>query len=159
MKLRRQNKTQAFTLVECLVVMLILMITFSGIMGFRYFSVLSAERAETQLLAARAAVAISEAWRARKGADDFDPTQQSFDDHFQILPVSLAVLKATSPSGALHLGNYQIEIEGRQFQANLMYQNSTDVPNARLLHVVLMWQDSKQMRQQFHLSTLTQTQT
>ena len=82
MKSRHPHNTKGFTLVECLVVMLILMITFSGIMGFRYYSVLSAERAETQLLAARAAVAISEAWRARRGADDFDPTEQSFDDHF-----------------------------------------------------------------------------
>lgn len=157
MKLTRQNKTKAFTLLECMVVMLILMITFGGIMGFRYFAVLSAERAETQLLAARAAVAISEAWRAQKGADDFDPTQQGFDDYFQILSGNVFAFTGESPSGALHLGSYQVEIEGRQFQANLMYQDSPDVSNARLLYVVLSWQDGKQMRQQFYLSTLTQT--
>lgn len=157
MKLTHQNKPQGFTLVECLVVMLILMVTFGGILSFRYFSVLSAERAETQLLAARAAVVISEAWRAQKGAINFDPIQQGFDDYFRILPAGTMVFKGTSPAGALFLGNYQVQIEGRQFQANLMYQNSTDVPNARLLHVVLFWQDRKQMNRQFHLSTLTQT--
>ena len=144
-------------MIECLVVMLILMITFGGIMGFRYYSVLSAERAETELLAARAAVAISEAWRAQRGADDFDPTQQGFDDHFQIVSADSMLFKVGEVSGGLHLGRYQVEIEGRLFMANLMYENSAEVPNARMLHVVLMWQDRKQMRQQFQLSTLTRT--
>lgn len=158
MKLRHQNKTRAFTLVECLVVMLILIITFGGIISFRYYSVLSAERAETQLLAARAAVVISEAWRAQKGVTDFDPTQQGFDDYFQILPAeSGKMFMGTSPSGSLLLGDYQVEVEGRQFQAKLMYQKSADVPNARLLYVLLSWQDRKQMKQQYCLSTLTQT--
>ena len=158
MKLRHQNKTRAFTLVECLVVMLILMVTFGGIIGFRYFSILSAERAETQLLAARAAVVISEAWRAQKGATDFDPTQQGFDGYFQILPAeSGKMFMGTSPSGSLLLGDYQVEIEGRQFRAKLMYENAAGVPNARLLYVVMNWQDRKQLRQQFCLSTLTQT--
>ena len=71
MTLKRRNGSHGFTLLECMVVMLILMITFGGIMSFRYYAVLSAERAETELLAARTAVVISEAWRARKGADDF----------------------------------------------------------------------------------------
>lgn len=147
-------------MVECLVVMLILMITFGGIIGFRYYSILSAERAETQLLAARAAGVISEAWRGQKGAADFDPTQQGFNDTFQILPAGGGMaFMGTLPSGALLLGNYQVEIAGRQFQAKLMYQNAADVPNARLLYVVMSWQDRKQLRQQFCLSTLTQTQT
>jgi hypothetical protein len=65
----------------------------------------------------------------------------------------------TLPSGALLLGSYQVEIEGRQFQTKLMYQNAADVPNARLLYVLMYWQDRKQLSQQFCLSTLTQTQT
>lgn len=145
-------------MVECLVVMLILMVTFGGIIGFRYFSILSAERAETQILAARAAAVISEAWRAQRGATDFDPTQQGFDDYFQILPAdSGKMFMGTAPSGSLLLGDYQVEIEGRQFRAKLMYENAAGVPNARLLYVVMHWQDRKQFRQQFCLSTLTQT--
>lgn len=154
---RRHNKTQAFTLVECLVVMLILMITFGGIMSFRYYSVLSAERAETELLAARAAVAISEAWRAQKGAADFDPTQQSFDDYFQIEFGTVTGVEGPVIANSTYLGTYRVDIEGRRFRTDLVYENSTDVPNVRLLHVVLIWQDSKQTRQQFHLSTLSQT--
>jgi len=151
------NKIQAFTLVECMIVMLILMVTFGGIMSFRYYAVLSAERAETELLAARAAVVLSEAWRAQKGADDFDPIQQSFDDHFLIQSGSVSAFPGTSGPGYTHLGNYQIQIEGRRFNASLMYENSPAVPNARILHIVLAWQDGKQLQQKFHLTTLTQT--
>jgi len=159
MKQKCQIKVQGFTLIECLVVMLILMVTFGGIIGFRYYSVLSAERAETQLLAARAAGVISEAWRAQKGAVDFDPIQQGFDDYFQISSAGGAMtFVGTLPPGLLLLGAYQVEVEGRQFQTRLLYQNSADVPNARLLYVVVNWQDRKQLRQQYHLSTLTQTQ-
>lgn len=152
-----KNESHGFTLVECMVVILILTITFSGIMSFRYFAVLNAERAETQLLAARAAVVVSEAWRAQKGADDFDPTEQSFDDHFLIQPGGASAFSGAAEPGYIHLGNYQVQIEGRQFRASLMYENSADVTNVRILHVVLAWRDGKQLQQSFHLSTLTQT--
>jgi prepilin-type N-terminal cleavage/methylation domain-containing protein len=111
MKQKNRNKSHGFTLIECMVVMLVLMVTFSGIMSFRYFSVLSAERAETELLAARAAVVLSEAWRAQKGADDFDPIHQSFDDHFLIQSGSVSAFAGASEPGYIHLGNYQIQIE------------------------------------------------
>ena len=154
---KHKNRLYGFTLVECMVVMLILMVTMGGILGFRYYSVLSAERAETQLLAARAAVVLSEAWRAQKGADDFDPTQQSFEDYFLVQSGSVSAFSEAAGPGYMHLGNYQIQVEGRRFNASLVYENSATVQNVRILHVVLAWQDGKQLRQTFHLSTLTQT--
>ncbi len=157
MRSKQIRKTSGFTLVECMVVMLILMVTFGGIMSFRYYTVLSTERAETQLLATRAAVVISEAWRGQKGADDFDPTQQSFDDHFLVQSGSVSAFSEVAGPGYIHLGNYQIQTEGRRFNATLVYENSADVTNVRILHVILAWQDGKQLEQTFHLSTLTQT--
>ena len=154
--MKQTHQTNGFTLIECMVVTLILMITIGGIMGLRYYSVLSAERAETELLAARTAVTISEAWRAQKGAIDFDPIHQGFDNHFQIAIDDSAGVIESSPSGALHLGSYQVLVEGREFVANLMYQNDAGIPNARMLHVVLIWQDRTRASQRFYLSTLTQ---
>lgn len=154
---RQHHHTQAFSLVECLVVMLVLMIAFTGMIGFRYHSVICAERAEAELLAARAAVAISEAWRAQKGANDFDPTQQSFAGYFEITSDNSMGFYGINGSGAMHLGKYQVSIEGREFTANLTYEDSSDVPGARHLHVVMTWQDRKQITQRFRLSTLTRT--
>lgn len=156
MKSKQIHKTHGFTLIECMVVLLILMVTFGGIMSFRYYAVLSAERAETELLAARAATTISEAWRARRGAADFDPTEQSFSGHFQISSANMGSFNGISSPGTQELGMYQVEVEGRRFQANLFYRAGA-VPNTRLLHVVLSWRDGKKTAQQFHLSTLTQT--
>ena len=155
--MKQSQHTKGFTLIECMVVMLILMITIGGIMGFRYHSVLNAERAETQLLAARAADVISEAWRAQKGATDFDPIGQSFDSHFLIGSGSVSAFAGASGPGYQILGNYQIQIEGRRFNASLVFEDFTDVPNARILHVVLRWQDGKERGQTYHLSTLSQT--
>lgn len=155
--MKHTHKKHGFTLLECMVVMLILMVTFGGVMSFRYYSVLSAERAETELLAARTAVVLSEAWRARKGADDFNPTQYGFDGYFLIESGSVSVFLGESGPGFNHLGNYQIQIEGRRFNATLVYHNSADVQNLRVLHVIVAWQDASRSEQAFHLSTLTQT--
>lgn len=170
-----QTGRPGFTLVECMVATLVLMITFSGILGFRYHSVLDAQRAEDQLLAARVAFAISEAWRGHRGATDFDPAQQGFDNHFQIQPVNadgdtgfsdsktiklsgtMLAMAPSSPSGSELLGSYQIRIEGRQFQADLSYKNAGHVPNTRILNVNLSWQDQRQTPHQINLATLTRT--
>lgn len=157
MKQKKHTNKQGFTLVECLVVMLILLVAFSGIVGFRYYSILSAERAEMQLLVSRAAVVISETWRAQKGVTDFDPTQQGFDQDFTIQLASGAAFVSAIPSGTQLLGNYEVDIAGRQIQTQLVYEDSADVPNARLLYVVMSWLDRKQLRQQFSMATLTQT--
>ncbi|MCI0498835.1 MAG: prepilin-type N-terminal cleavage/methylation domain-containing protein [Planctomycetales bacterium] len=153
--LNRCEKQKAFTLIECLVVMLISMIGFGGLLGFRYYAVLSAERAETHLLAAQTAHVLIEAWKGQKGTTDFDPTLQGFDADFQVQAGSASAASPLSEASCLHLGNYQVVVEGRHFRADLLYQNMTDIPKLRTLYVVLSWQDKQ--AQQFRLSALTQT--
>jgi len=141
-----------------MVTMLVLMITLGGILGFRYFSVRNAEYAEDQLLAARAAQVLTDAWRGKMGDTDFDPTQQGFDSDFQVESFDLA--EATNVStfdSGTQLGTYRINTEGRTFRAVLSYEDDWAIPNARLLHVVLVWQGPRQSREQFQLSTLTRT--
>lgn len=157
MKSEYKHKLKAFTLVECLIVVVILMVSVVGVLSFRYYAILDAERAETQLLAARAATVISEAWRASKGIEDFDPQVQEFDGDFDIEYDATYMDKGTFSSGYLSIGQYNVTVEGRQFQARLSYRDMAGVSNVRVLHVVLTWQDSKQLDQQFHLSTLSQT--
>lgn len=155
--MERIHKHKAFTLVECMVMMLVLIIALVGTLGFRYHSVLNAQHAEDQLLAARAAQVISDSWRAQKGDANFDPTQQSFDTHFQIQPNNIMAFEPIGKPGMVMLGYYLVDIEGRQFQALLAFENAMGVPNARMLHVSLIWQDSRKVKQQFSLSTLSQT--
>lgn len=155
--MNKRRKQTALTLVEIMITMLILMITLGGILGFRYHSVLNAERAEDQLLAARAAVAISEAWRGQLGATDFDPVVQSFDSDFQIQAAALLGIESTPFAMSTHVGTYRVDIEGRVFRADLSYQNDVGVTNARLLNVVLTWQDTRQTTQEFRMLTLTRT--
>jgi type II secretory pathway pseudopilin PulG len=155
--MERIHKHKAFTLVECMVMMLVLIISLVGTLGFRYHSVLNAQHAEDQLLAARAAQVISDAWRAQKGDADFDPIQQSFDTHFEIQPNNLMAFEVIGEPATVMLGRYLVDIEGRQFQAVLAYEAAMGIPNARMLHVWLTWRDSRKVKQQFNLSTLSQT--
>ena len=148
---------RGFTLVECMIMVLILMISLSGAVSFRYFAVLNAERAEDQLLAARTAQVLSDAWRGQMGAADFDPTQQGFDDDFQIQAAALTEKSGWSFGTGNSLGIYRIVIEGRTFQAFLAYEDDSSVHNVRLLHITLIWQDRKLGNQQFQMSTLTRT--
>lgn len=151
------ERKQAFTLIECLIVMLILMISIGGIMGFRYYSVLNAERAETHLLAARTAHVLIEAWKGHKGAADFDPTLPGFDSCFQIQPGSFFGSESAALTGSEYrfLGTYRVDVEGRSFRADLIYQNASDIDRLRTLYVVVSWQDQQPRR--LYLSTLTQT--
>ncbi|MBP8605563.1 MAG: type II secretion system protein [Phycisphaerae bacterium] len=150
-------RKQAFTLIECLIVMLILMISIGGIMGFRYHAVLNAERAETHLLAARTAHVLIEAWKGHKGAADFDPTLPGFDSCFQIQPGSIFGTESAALTGSeyRYLGTYRVDVEGRSFRADLVYQNDTGIDRLRTLYVVISWQDKQPRR--LYLSTLTQT--
>lgn len=154
--MNKSRKQTAVTLVECMITILVLMITIGGILSFRYQSVLNAQRAEDQLLAARAANVLAEAWRGSRGATDFDPIQQGFDSYFQIQDHPDSKMYFYS-GPSKHLGKYQVMIEGRTFNTSLFYQNNAGMPNARMLTVILTWQDGRQSPQQYRLSTLTRT--
>ncbi|MHC5083045.1 MAG: type IV pilus modification PilV family protein [Planctomycetota bacterium] len=155
--LRENNRKQAkaFTLVECLVSFVILMIAFLGIMRFRYYTVVSAEQAENELLAARSALLISEAWRATKAELTFDPVALDFVGDFEVEEISLSGDGDHSGSGTL-LGNYRITVDDKEFIARLFYRNA-GVQNLRQINVIVSWADHLGRRHQYQLPTLSQT--
>lgn len=144
-----------FTLVECMSAAAILIVVLGGIVTFRYYTVFSAESAENQLLAARAACLLSEAWRGQNGDLAFDPMQQDFDTDFRISSVSGKY--GESLTGLTLLGSYQILMDGKEFEAQLLYGNAAGVDQLRSLHIVIRWQDHRGTQQQYHLPTLSQT--
>lgn len=151
---RRLRHTDGFTLVECMLAALVLMVVLGGIMTFRYYTVFSAESAENQILAARAACLLSEAWRGQKGDAAFDPLQQDFDDDFQI---SEASGTGESITGMSSLGNYDVELDGKEFTAQLLYRKVTGVDELLLLQVVIRWKDHRGVQQHYYLPTFSQT--
>ena len=157
-----------FTLIECMIALVVSMMVMGAIMTFRYYTVVSAERAENQLMAARGAYLLSEAWRGQNGDLLFDPTEQDFDSDFQIETVTVSALLGTYPSGSYSnklqsqtgltiLGNYRIQIDDKEFRARLLYGDVAGVQNLRSIHILVVWQDHRGVRYEYYLPTLTQS--
>ena len=166
-KIKSQKHSIAFTLLECMIAVVLLMIIFGAIMTFRYYTVACAERAENQLMAARSAYLLSEAWKGQHGDSSFDPTQQDFDSDFQIstlisqdlldvFPVGSYSEKLQNQFGLSVLGNYSIRIDDKQFWARLLYGEEAGIPDLRSIHVLVVWQDHWGMRYECYLPTLAQ---
>jgi prepilin-type N-terminal cleavage/methylation domain-containing protein len=65
-RLRTNNKT-GFTLIEVMITMVVITIGVTGAMGFRYYCVLDAKKADVQITAARIATLLLEDWKGTGG--------------------------------------------------------------------------------------------
>lgn len=166
--LKNQKRDNAFTLIECMLALVALMIVMGGVMVFRYYTVVCAEGAENQLMAARSAYLLCEAWRGQKADASFDPTQQDFDSYFQIEKMLTPGLLDAAPEGSYSeklsgvagltvLGNYRIQADDKEFLARLFYASDAGVPNLRSIHILVVWRDSRGTRCEYYLPTLSQS--
>ncbi len=167
-RITSQTKPKGFSIVETLLAAVVLMIAIGGIMVFRYYTVVSAERAENQLMAARCAYLLSEAWRGQKGDAAFDPTEQDFDLNFQIQQMTSPGLLGSFPTGSPGeklkgntgvslLGNYRVQIDDKEFQTQLLYSELVGVQNLNVLHILVVWTDHRKGRHEYYLPTLSQS--
>ena len=165
---KHRNHEKAFSLIETMIAAVVLMIVMGSIMMFRYYTVVSAERAENQLMAARCAYLLSEAWKGQKGDPAFDPTEQDFDLDFTIQSMTSPDLLGSFPSGSYGekleakadvsvLGNYRVQIDDKEFQTQLLYGELSGVDNLNLIHVLVVWKDYRGMRYEYYLPTLAQS--
>jgi len=164
---KKHKYSDGFTLIECMIAIVVLLIAMGGVMAFRYYTVSCAERAESQLMAARSACLLSEAWRGQKADASFDPTQQDFESYFQIEKMLTPGLLGVAPSGSWSekldgtagltvLGNYRIRVDDKEFLARLLYGADT-VPNLRTIHILVVWSDHRGTRYEYYLPTFSQT--
>lgn len=151
---RQSKRKSGFTLIECMLSAVLLMVVFAGIMTFRYYTVFCAEKAENELLAARAACLLSEAWRGCKGDTAFDPLQQDFDTDFRIAAFGSGY---SAGAGVSTLGSYTVTLDNKDFTAHLVYGSAVGVQGLRTIQIIMTWQDTRGVQQEYRLSTLTQT--
>lgn len=166
-KSRTPKRGGAFSLIECMIAIVILMMAMGGIMTFRYYTVVCAERAENELMAARSAYFLSEAWRGQKADASFDPTQQDFESYFQVEKILTPGLLGMAPAGSYSekvgsiaglssLGDYRIQIDGKEFLARLLYGPVGGVQNLRSIHILVVWNDFRGTRCEYYLPTFSQ---
>jgi len=163
-----KNHKSGIGMIECLIALVAIMILMGAIMTFRYFTVVSIERAENQLMAARSAYFLSEAWRGQKGDLAFDPTQQDFDADFRVEVITSSSLLGTYPSGSYSdklqnqaginlLGSYRLYVDDKEFQTQLFHSDTAGVQDLRSIYILVVWQDHQGVRYEYYLPTLTET--
>lgn len=151
-------KKQGFSLLECLITLVLLLITIGAVISFRCYTAVAAERAENQLLAAHTAHLLSEAWKSTKADASFNAAACSDETGLRIEadPSAADGLELKGASGS-YAGSWRIVLAGKQFGAHFYYENYMPVDNMRLIHVIVTWQDARQNIRQFHLPSLAST--
>ncbi len=144
MPIKRSKSTAAFTIIEVMGAILILLIAFIGASGYRYYAALDAQKATMQATAARIGLLLSENWRGVEGIETYDPAAyfgselvitedtvfEFSSDHAITGPI---VTESFTP-----LGTYKVVIDDATYYAILSWKDvSTEL---RALNVVIAWE-------------------
>ena len=127
----------AFTIVEIMIAITILIIAILGTAANRYGAALNARRADLHSNAVRTAVLLSEGWNGARGAATFGPVS-TFGYNIDISDSA----GPDAPSGFTVLGSYKIMLEGVDYYATLSWQDLA--ADLRALSVVVNWDPAGQ---------------
>jgi hypothetical protein len=135
MKSKKVNR-DAFTIIEAMLAITILLIAILGTSAFRYHTALSARRADLHATSGRIAMLLCEGWTGVGGATNFDPLA-AFDSDVNIISSA----GPDTPSSFTHLGSYKIMLEGNDYYATMSWKNldSYTPTELRALNVVVIW--------------------
>jgi hypothetical protein len=122
----------AFTIIDIMIAVAILLIAILGTSAHRYNAVLNARRADLHTNAVQTALLLCEGWNGACGDATFRP-DYTFGSNLNISENA----GPDAPSGFQTLGSYKIILEGVDYYATLSWQDlGTDL---RALSVVVNW--------------------
>ena len=129
----KKNKIKnAFTIIEVMVAITILIIAVLGTSAFRYHTSLSARRADLHATSARTALLLCEGWTGEGGDINFAPVS-TFAPYVNIVDDA----GPTEPNDFNKLGSYKIRLEGSDYFATMSWKNLN--ADLRALNVVVSW--------------------
>ena len=106
-RLRTNNKT-GFTLIEVMVAMVVIIIGVMGAMGFRYYCVLDAKKADVQMTAARIATLLLEDWKGMGGLAYVPNTSLPSSSGLTVAAIATTGPVAVFPSSILNNTSYHV---------------------------------------------------
>lgn len=133
-KLSGKNR-KAFTIIDVMIAVTILLIAVLGTSIYRYNADLSARKANLQATAVRTALLICESWDGSRGSKYFNP-DAAFSSNLNISPSE----GPETPADFTVRGSYTITIEGVNYYATLSWKNLAG--DLRALSVVIDWDSS-----------------
>ena len=151
----------AFTIIEALMTVLILMVVLTGAWRFRYQATIDALKAKDHLAAGRIANLLMQTWTAQNGCTTFNPSQQNFGATVIISNLAQSSTQGLSKLGILDnfvpLGVWMVRMENRDFRVGFLYRDESSVQCLRTLYVFVEWSDRKNATQHLRLVTYTNT--
>jgi len=131
-KQARPKSRLAFTIVDIMIAVAILVIAILGTSVNRYNGVLSARKADLQTTAVQAAQLLCEGWNGVRGTPTFRP-DIAYGSKLDISEDA----GPSAPSGFQTLGSYRIIIEDYDYFATLSWQDVGS--DLRALSVIVSW--------------------
>ena len=135
MKTRQIKTSSGFTLVECMIAMVVLSVALIGASGYRYYAALDARKANLYTTAVRTATLLCEGWSGEDGEPNFNPVTTFSPD----LTIATAAGPST-PTGFTPLGSYRIIVEDTYYYATLSWKDVGS--NLKALHIIVSWNQS-----------------
>ena len=120
-------------LIEVMITIVILTIVVIGASGYRYYSSLNARWAKEQITAARLGQFLCGGWAGVEGDETYDLTASLGSD---LTVETLAPVKSPPPTFVL-LGEYEITLEGVEYDCVLAWKNIT--PELRAIWISIEW--------------------
>ena len=107
-----KNHRSAFTLVEVMIAVVIIMILATGAMGYQFLSTRDVKLSEVQATASRMSLLMLESWKGRQGVTTFDPVEEFGTElTIQTSADGPDVPLDGSGSSMTLLGNYRVDID------------------------------------------------
>lgn len=151
------RRYSAFTLIETIITMVVLLLVITGMWRFRYEAALQAERGQQIAAAGRIANLVCQSWSTVKGANTFNPALCNFDSSLIFTSTSATTVTNNNLNGFTPLGEWTVQTPDRPFVAALFYQNDVATPGLRTLRVLMEWKDSRKLSSRIELCTQTAT--
>jgi len=138
MTVKRRKSASAFTLVEVMGAILILLVATLGASAYRYHAALDARKAAAHAGAARVCLLLCESWRGVKGTETYDPTAYLGSDlSITTIADSSGLEYQYKDAGFTLLGCYTVVANGVDYNALLSWKDIDT--GLRALNVVVAW--------------------
>lgn len=144
MPIKRSKSTSAFTIIEVMEAIVILLIAVIGASGYRYYAALDARKAAMQATAARIGLLLCESWRGVEGTETYDPAVY-FGSDLAITEDPIFEFSSDHPiTGPIvtesftPLGTYKVVVNNATYYAVLSWKDVSTEPRA--LNVIIAWE-------------------
>jgi type II secretory pathway pseudopilin PulG len=128
---------RAFTLIEVVVSILIIMVLVNGVLGYQYFSTRDVRLSEVQASASRLALLLLESWKGSSGAAGYDPVSQ-FGSELSIESIAQGPAVPEEDAGFTKHGSYGVQMEGTYFYVTLSNADAAETLPA-ILNAAVAW--------------------